>query len=141
MPFSWINRDGKLIILARTSWLSAMAPLSVVLIIYLKQVGFSLIQSGMIIGAGLVGGSIYAVLTGISADAIGRRRMLVYFTVARGVGGIALFFIGNFPLLATITFLTGSAGAQGGGGGMQSLAQATLAATAPAHQRTGLYAA
>ena len=140
MPFSWINRDGKLIILARTSWLSAMGPLSVVLIIYLKQVGFSLIQSGIIIGAGLVGGSIYAVLTGISADAIGRRRILTYFTFARGVGGIALAFIGNFPLLATITFLMGAAGAQGGGGGLQSLAQATLTETAPAHRRTELYA-
>ena len=33
MPLSWINRDGKIIIAARTSWLLAQGLLAVVLFI------------------------------------------------------------------------------------------------------------
>ena len=140
MPLSWINRDGKLIIVARAFRVLAQGPVAVVLFIYLKQVGFSLVQTGFFIAAGTLGGAGYSLLVALFADVIGRRRLLVFLTAARGVAGIAMATISIFPLLAGIGFLTGFAGTGGGTGGIQPLTQATLAETAPAQRRNDLYA-
>ena len=139
MPLSWISRDGKLIIAARGAWLFAQGSVVVLLIIYLKLVGFSLVETGLLIAAGTLGGALYSILAALFADVIGRRRLLVLYIAARGVAGVALATISSFPLLATIFFLTAfSTG--GGAGGLQPLAQATLAETAPARRRNDLYA-
>ena len=140
MPLSWINRDGKLIIAARGCWLFAQGSVVVLLIIYLKQVGFSLVETGLLIAAGTLGGALYSILAAFFADVIGRRRLLVLYIAARGVAGVGLATISSFPFLTTICFLTAfSTG--GGAGGLQPLAQATLAETAPARRRNDLYAA
>ena len=47
MPLSWINRDGKLIIMARACRLFAQGPVVVLLIIYLDLQGISIVQSGL----------------------------------------------------------------------------------------------
>ena len=139
MPLGWINRDGKLIIAARGCWLFAQGSVVILLIIYLRQVGFSLVETGFVIAAGSIGGAAYTTLAALFADVVGRRRLLTMFTAARGVAGVALATIDNFPLLAAICFLTAfSIGA--GGGGLQPLAQASLSETAPPHRRNDLYA-
>ena len=139
MPLSWISRDGKLIIAARGAWLFAQGSIVVLLFIYLKQVGFSLVETGFLIAAGTLGGALYSIVAALIADVIGRRRLLVLYIAARGVAGVGLATISSFPFLAAIFFLTAfSTG--GGAGGLQPLAQATLAETAPARRRNDLYA-
>ena len=111
-----------------------------ILAIYLTRIGFSLIQVGLLISSGVLGAAFFSVLVALFADAIGRRRLLVFFALARGAAGIALALMSSFPLLAAICFFTGFAIGGGSGGGAAPLSQAVLAETAPANRRNDLYA-
>jgi MFS family permease len=140
MPFSWINRDGRLIITSRSLRLLGQGPVMVLLVIYLDLVGFTLFQTGMLVAAGLLGGAFYTVLTILLGDVIGRRRLLTLFTFFRCLTGIALALFNDPYLLICISFATGFSGVPGGGGALQPLGQATLAETAPPERRNELYA-
>ena len=140
MPLEWINRDGKLIILSRAFRLFAQGSISILLVIYLKQVGFSLIQVGFFISSGVLGAAVFSILVAVVGDAIGRRHLLIFFSASRIVAGVALAITHSFPLLVVIGFITAFVGSGGGGGAAQPVAQASLADTAPADRRNDLYA-
>ena len=142
MPLQWINRDGKLIIFSRAFRLFAQGSISILLVIYLKheQVGFSLVQVGFFISSGVVGAAVFSVLVAFVGDAIGRRRLLIFFSASRIAAGVALATTHNFPLLVVIGFFTAFVGSGGGGGAAQPVAQASLTDTAPAERRNDLYA-
>ena len=140
MPLQWINRDGKLIIFSRAFRLFAQGSISILLVIYLKEVGFSLIQVGFFISAGVLGGGFLSIMVAFIGDVIGRRRLLIFFSTARVAAGIALATTHSFPLLVVIGFFTGFVGTGGGGGAAQPVAQASLTDTAPAERRNDLYA-
>ena len=140
MPLQWINRDGKLIILSRAFRLFAQGSISILLVIYLKQVGFSLIQVGFFISSGVLGAAVFSILVAIVGDAIGRRHLLIFFSASRIAAGVALATTHSFPLLVGIGFITAFVGSGGGGGAAQPVAQASLTDTAPADRRNDLYA-
>lgn len=140
MPLQWINRDGKLIIFSRAFRLFAQGSISILLVIYLKEVGFSLIQVGFFISSGVLGAAVFSVLVAFVGDAIGRRHLLIFFSASRIAAGVALATTHNFALLATIGFFTAFVGSGGGGGAAQPVAQASLTDTAPANRRNDLYA-
>ena len=64
LPFSlqlrWVSRDAKLIILARGVCTFARSSIAVLLALYLDKLGFSLVQIGAFLSAGIAGSAFFA---------------------------------------------------------------------------------
>ncbi|MFQ6030226.1 MAG: MFS transporter [Dehalococcoidia bacterium] len=138
----WVSRDARLIILARGIRTFAQSFIAVLLALYLKELGFSLFQIGAFLSVGVAGVAFFAFVVGLIAQRVGRRRLLVTFSLTSAAAGLALFFMDHFLVLAVIAFL-GSLSTGGGGGGespAQPLEVASLPDTAPDAKRTELFA-
>ena len=142
VPLGWLSRDARLIILARGLRAFGQGTVSVLLAIYLDLLGFSLIQIGLFISAGLAGAAFYSFLIVFLGDALGRRRLLVAFALLPATAALVLTATDSFPLLAAVALL-GSFGVAGGGaaaGPAQPVEQVSLADMVPPERRTDLYA-
>jgi hypothetical protein len=120
----------------------AQSYVAILLALYLDQLGFSLFQIGAFLSVGVAGAAFFAFLVGLMAERLGRRRLLVAFTLTSAAAGVALFFINDFLPLVLFAFLGSLTGGSGGGAGgpIQPLEQATLPDTAPDEKRTDLFA-
>ena len=142
LPLGWVNRDGKLIILARGLRTFAQGSIAVLLAIYLDKLGFSLVQIGALLSIGVAGSAFFAFAISLVAERIGRRWLLVAFSITMATSGIALATTSNFLILAPLVFLGSFSGDGGSGssGPLAPLEQASLPDTAPQKKRTDLFA-
>ena len=138
---SWVNRDARLITLARGIRTFSQGFISVIIAIYLAELGFSLVQIGAILTVGVAGVSFFALVVGIASARVGRRRLLVVFSLLAAVAGLAMYFTEAFIPLLVIAFL-GSLSTGGGGGESpaQPLEVAILPDTGPPERRTDIFA-
>jgi len=141
MPLAWISRDGWLIVLARGVRTFSQSYLAVLFGLYLDLLGFSLVQIGGFLSAGVAGAAFFAFLAGLVTQRIGRRRLLAGFMLMSGAAGLALFFV-QAPIPMLILIFLGSVAAEVGGGASptQPIEQASLPDTAPTQRRTDLFA-
>ena len=140
--FNWVSRDAWLIIIARAIRTFAQSYVAVLLALYLTELGFSLVQVGMVLSAGVIGVAAFAFLVGLISDRVGRRNLLVIFSLVSAVSGLALFFVDEFIPVLLIAFV-GSLSTGSGGGGespAQPLELASLPDTVLAERRTDLFA-
>src|SRR3954467_12675821 len=72
-----------------------------------KEWGLSKAALGPVFSAGLFGLMIGALLFGPLADRIGRKKIIIFSTLAFGIGTLATAFIGDVNTLLAIRFLTG----------------------------------
>lgn len=140
LPLRWISRDGQLIILARAVCTVARSSIAVMLALYLDKLGFSLVQIGVFLSVGVAGSACFAFVVSLVAEKVGRRRLLVTFTLMSLAAVLALAFIDDFLPLMFVAFLGSIAGGAAAGGAVQPLEQASLTDTAPAEKRTDLFA-
>ncbi len=110
----WVSRDGKLIILSRGICSFAQSSVSVILALYLDKLGFSLIQIGAFLSAGVAGSAFLAFIVSLIAEKVGRRLLLVTFALMSGVAGLALVFVNDFLPLMFVAFLGSITGGVGG---------------------------
>ena len=139
---SWINRDAWLITAARGTRTFSQSFISVIIALYLAELGFNLVQIGAILTAGIAGVSFFAFVVGLISGKVGRRRLLVIFSLLAAASGLAMYFAETFIPLMVIAFL-GSLSTGGGGGGespAQPLEVAILPDTAPPERRTDIFA-
>ena len=136
-----MNRDARLITLARGIRTFSQGFISVIIAIYLAELGFSLVQIGAILTVGVAGVSFFALVVGIASARVGRRRLLVVFSLLAAVAGLAMYFTEAFIPLLVIAFL-GSLSTGGGGGESpaQPLEVAILPDTGPPERRTDIFA-
>jgi len=141
LSFRWVNRDGKLIILARGINTFARSSIAVMLALYLEKLGFSLIEIGVFLSVGVAGSAFFAFLVSFIAEKVGRRRLLVTLTLMSAGAGLGIAFITDFLPLLFLAFLGCIPGAGAGAvGPLQPLEQASLPDTAPPEKRTDLFA-
>jgi MFS family permease len=139
-PLGWITRDGKLILLARGLRNFAQGAATVLVAIYLDRQGFSLAQIGLFLTLGFAGGAGFAFLGSLVADSLGRRRLLLAFTLLGAIPGLALAATDR-PLLLMVAAFLGSFGAAGGNTSPHlPVEQAALPATCSPQRRTDLFA-
>ena len=106
----------------------------------MDKLGFSLTQIGAFLSAGVAGTAFFASLVSLISEKVGRRRLLVIFTLLSAVAGLAFVFTDDFLLLICVGFLGSIVGGAGAGGVVQPLEKASLADTASSEKRTDLFA-
>ncbi len=97
--FSWLSKDGKLLLAARTLRTFAYGFLSVILAIYLKLVGFEDIYIGLILTTTLVNSVIFTLIASFYADRIGRRKILIVYAALMSLSGAIFFITTNYIVL------------------------------------------
>lgn len=142
MPLNWVNRDGKIIILARSTRTFAQGSIAVLFAVYLDLLGFTLTQIGIFFSFGVAGAALFSFLVSLIAEKAGRRRLMVALTLATAAAGVVLVVTDDVAVLTAFAFLGTLSGVGGGGGAQptQPLEQASLADAAPAARRTDLFA-
>lgn len=102
-----LTRDGWILLASKGTRNFGFGFLSVILALYLDEVGFTPFEVGLILSATLVGS---AVLTGVvtsRADRLGRRRMLMISAALMALSGL-IFALARTPWLLVIAALTGT---------------------------------
>ena len=94
-----LSPDGILLFSTRTARLFAYGFLSVVLMLYLAQVGLNETQSGLLLTLTLVGDTIISLWITTHADRLGRRRMLIIGALLMVFAGVQFAITRNFLLL------------------------------------------
>ncbi len=137
-----LTRDGWLVLASKGTRSFGYGFLSVILGLYLDEVGFSPVQVGFIFTATLVGS---ALLTGVvisRADRLGRRRMLMVSSGLMALSGI-IFAVTQAPWLLLVAALTGTISPTSGEvGPFETIEAAILPQTASEKTRNrafGLY--
>jgi len=139
-----LTRDGWLLLASKGTRNFGYGFLSVILGLYLDEVGFTPIEVGFILTATLIGS---AMLTGIvtaRADRLGRRRMLMVSSGLMALSGI-IFAVAHTPWLLVVAALTGTISATSGEvGPFETVESAILPQTTSEKRRNqafGLYSA
>jgi MFS family permease len=107
MPFQWVTKDAWLIMAARGLRNFALGSIAIFMVIYLKELGFSLFQIGAFLSAGVAGSGIHTFRVGLVSDRLGRRWVLVGSTLLAGFAGLSLMFFNDFLMLAIFAVLGG----------------------------------
>lgn len=140
MMLQWLGRDGKLLIAARMVRAFAYGFVSFVLAIYLKERGLSEIAIGAVMTLSILGGALFTVLTAMYADRLGRRRVLILFSLLMAASGL-LFAFSNQTIFFLAAALIGAINATGYEiGPFLSIEQAVLAQIGPDTKRNQLFA-
>ena len=104
--FSWLSRDGHVLLLTNSITSFANSYASVFFAIFLTSMGLPLWQVGLVLTGGLLISTLMNVVTGFFADKIGRRRMLVFYACLTVLSGIVFAVIRFVPLLVVTAIAT-----------------------------------
>lgn len=135
-----LNRDGRLLFATRIVRLFAYGFLSVILVLYLAQVGLSEAQIGLLLTLTLVGDTAISLWITTSADRIGRRRMLLLGAVLMVFAGLLFALTRNFIFLLTAATVGVISPSGYEVGPFLSIEQASLSQITPSEQRTHVFA-
>ncbi len=110
--------------------------IAVILAIYLAEIGLSIPQIGLVLGASLVGGFLFSLLVMFTANSISRRLWFVIIAVVTGVAISMLFFTENVWLIGLASFFGSYAGSGMHWGPSLQLEQSSLTEITNAQTRT-----
>ena len=135
-----LSQDGIFLFITRIARMFGYGFLSVVLILYLEQVGLNQVQIGLLLTLTLIGDTIISLWITTNADRIGRRRMLIAGAILMVFAGVLFAITRNFVFLliaATIGVISPSGYEVGP---FLSIEQAALSQIIPNERRTRLFA-
>lgn len=139
-PTKLLSQDSFLLFATRSSRMFAYGLLSVVLVIYLAELGLQEWEIGLLLTLTLVGDTAISLLLTTSADRFGRRRTLIVGSILMVLAGIVFVSTGNLVLLlvaATIGVISPSGNEIGP---FLSVEQAALSQIVSDEKRTGVFA-
>ncbi|PYK10431.1 MAG: MFS transporter [Verrucomicrobia bacterium] len=135
-----LTPDGYLLFATRVVRMFAYGFLSVVLVLYLADLGLSDTVIGVLLSLTLLGDTVISLGAATGADRIGRRRILVLGALLMLFAG-AIFAFTNNIILLTLAAIIGVISPTGYEvGPFLAIEQAALAQTLPAERRTGIFA-
>ena len=135
-----LTQDGSFLFITRIARMFGYGFLSVVLILYLEQVGLTQVQIGLLLTLTLIGDTIISLWITTNADRIGRRRMLIVGAILMVFAGALFAMTRNFVFLliaATIGVISPSGYEVGP---FLSIEQAALSQIVPGERRTQIFA-
>ena len=137
---SLLNADGRILFTTRIVRLFAYGFLSVVLALYLAQVGLTTAEIGALLTFTLLGDAGVSLWITTSADRIGRQKMLIVGAALMLFAGVVFAVTQNYVLLV-IAAIIGVISPSGNEiGPFLSIEQAALTQTVPNEQRTRVFA-
>jgi MFS family permease len=135
-----LTADGRLLFATRIVRLFAYGFLSVVLALYLAQVGLSAAQIGTLLTLTLAGDAAISLWITTSADRVGRQRMLMLGAALMVLAGIVFALTQNIVLLIAAAIIGVISPSGGEIGPFLSIEQAALSHILPGAQRTRIFA-
>jgi MFS family permease len=132
--------DARLLFASRTARLFAYGFLSVVLVLYLTEIGLSEQQVGLLLTLTLVGDTAISLWITTHADRIGRRRMLLAGAGLMVLAGVLFDLTTNYLLLVLAATLGVISPSGNEVGPFLSIEQASLTQFLPGQRRTGVFA-
>ncbi len=137
---SVLTRDGRIFFATRFIRLFAYGALSVVLLLYLTQLGFSESKAGLLLTLTLLGDTVISLWITTAADRIGRKKMLIAGALLMLFAGVVFILTDNYVTLviaATIGVISPSGSEVGP---FLAIEQASLSHLIGAERRTGVFA-
>ena len=129
-------RDASLVCTAAGLRAAAVSLAGVIIAIHLSRRGLSAASIGLVIGIGMAANAAATVITGLRADAWGRRRTLVALGVVSGLGYLAVALVDSVIALLVIAVVTMLNGMGRDRGPAAALEQALLPSTTSDAGRT-----
>jgi MFS family permease len=102
---TWLSDDGRLILAARIIRTFGYGFLSVILSIYLALIGFNGVQVGLILSTSLINGILFNVIASYYADKLGRKNLLIIYSLLMFSSGIIFFITDNYVALIVAAFV------------------------------------
>jgi MFS family permease len=102
---TWLSDDGRLILAARIIRTFGYGFLSVILSIYLALLGFNGVQVGLILSTSLINGILFNVIASYYADKLGRKNLLIIYSLLMFSSGIIFFVTNNYMGLIVAAFV------------------------------------
>jgi MFS family permease len=118
----------------------ATAMVAVLVALSLAARGFDATEIGLVVGAGLAGAAVAALLVTMFGDRIGRRRLLVALALVGAAGGVGVAIAAPLELICVAALVGMLNGMGRDRGAALIIDQAVLPATADAARRTALFA-
>jgi MFS family permease len=139
-PLAVLTRDGRLLFATRIARLFGYGFLSVVLVLYLVEIGFGAFEVGLLLTLTLLGDAAISLWLTTHADRLGRRRVLLAGAGLMVLAGIAFLLSRDLWVLvltATIGVISPSGNEVGP---FLAVEQAALSQTVADRQRTRVFA-
>jgi MFS family permease len=135
-----LDRDGRILFSTRIIRLFAYGLLSVVLALYLAEIGLTETEIGLLLSLTLAGDVAVSLAITTTADRVGRRRMLQLGAVLVFFAGTVFAWTQHFPVLL-IAAVVGTISPSGNEvGPFLAIEQAALAQIVPGKSRTHVFA-
>ena len=131
-----LARDAALVCTAGGLRAASVSLAGVLIAIHLSNRGLTPAGIGLVIAAGMAASAVGTVITGLRADAWGRRQTLIALSTLAGLGYVAIAFAGSLLPLLVIAALTMVNGMGRDRGPASALEQALLPATTSDERRT-----
>lgn len=135
-----LSSDRHIIYAATTLRALATSLIGLLLGIYLDKLGYTPIELGIVLGAGLSGAAFSALIVTLLGDSFGRRRSLLVLGLASALGGGVLVFTTDLVSVSMFAFLGMVNGMGRDRGAFVVLEQAALPGTATHGERTRVFA-
>jgi len=135
-----MGRDRRIIYAAAFLRALASGMVAVLIGIYVAKLGYDPARTGIVVGAGLAGGAVAALIVTLRGNRIARRRTLVVLSILGACGGVAVSTASSLPLIAAGAFLGMLNGMGRDRGASLIIDQAILPATASDADRTKAFA-
>jgi MFS family permease len=136
---NWLNRNGKILLMVRPIQAFSASFVSISFAIYLKILGLSISEIGLILTGGLISSTLFNLTAGFFEEKIGRRKLLMFFGILSISSGLIFVLSTNTSVLIAIAMLS-SMGYGGGFGAAQMLERVILAQSCEDKKRTELFA-
>lgn len=101
----WVSEDGRSILAARIIRTFGYGFLSVILSIYLALIGFDGFQVGLILSTSLINNIFFNLIASFYAERVGRKRLLIIFSLLMFLSGIIFFLTDNYAALILAAFI------------------------------------
>jgi MFS family permease len=135
-----LTSDGKLLFVTRAARLFAYGFLSVVLVLYLAEMGYKEAQIGLLLTLTLLGDTAVSLWITVSADRIGRKRMLLVGAGLMILAGVVFALTQNYLLLVVAAIIGVISPSGNEVGPFLSIEQAALSQATPDDRRTSVFA-
>ena len=135
-----LTSDGKLLFVTRAARLFAYGFLSVVLVLYLAEMGYKEAQIGLLLTLTLLGDTMVSLWITISADRIGRKRMLLVGAGLMILAGVVFALTRNYFVLLVAAIIGVISPSGNEVGPFLSIEQAALSQATPDDRRTSVFA-